>query len=244
MLVKQLSKQLKYHELEKIKYKKSSNKSGNIVYSIEANIREKESFIDPLKNRAGRFILATNVLDKQELSTEEILSEYKKQQSAERGFRFLKDPLFFADSIFLKNPQRIETMAMLMGLCLLVYTIGQRVLRCNLQISNAKLKNQLGKLTDRPTLRWIFQCFQGIHILVINGLKLVNNLTQDLIDILQYLPTQESKILFLFFWIKSIFSTQIFSHYFRVFSSVIESVFFYYLFNHAKNTIMIIIIIS
>ena len=48
-------------------------------------------------------------------------------------------------------------MAMLMGLCLLVYTIGQRVLRCNLEISNAKFKNQLGKLTDRPTLRWIFQ---------------------------------------------------------------------------------------
>ena len=113
----------------------------------------------------------------------------KKQQSAERGFRFLKDPLFFADSVFLKNPSYIETMAMLMGLCLLVYTIGQRVLRYNLQISNAKLKNQLGKLTDRPTLRWMFQCFQGVHILVINGLKLVNNLTQDLIEILEHLPT-------------------------------------------------------
>ncbi len=196
VLVKQLSKQLKYHEIEKIKYKKSSNKLGKIVYSIEANIKEKQSFISAEKNRAGRFILATNVLDKQKLSTEEILSGSKKQQSAERGFRFLKDPLFFADSIFLKNPQRIETMAMLMGLCLLVYTIGQRVLRCNLQISNAKLKNQLGKLTDRPTLRWIFQCFQGIHILIINGLKLVNNLTQDLIDILQYLPTPCQKYYF------------------------------------------------
>ena len=43
--------------------------------------------------------------------------KYKEQQAAERGFAFLKDPLFFADSVFLKSAQRIETMAMLMGLC-------------------------------------------------------------------------------------------------------------------------------
>ena len=42
-----------------------------------------------------------------------ILAKYKEQQCTERGFRFLKDPLFFADSVFLKSPERIETMAML-----------------------------------------------------------------------------------------------------------------------------------
>ncbi len=60
------------------------------------------------------------------LSNDKILSEYKAQQSCERGFAFLKDPLFFADSIFLKSPERIESMAMIMGLCLLVYTLAQR----------------------------------------------------------------------------------------------------------------------
>ena len=45
----------------------------------------------------------------------EILTRYKGQQSGETGFRFLKDPLFFADAVFLKNPSRIEAMAMLMG---------------------------------------------------------------------------------------------------------------------------------
>ncbi len=44
-----------------------------------------------------------------------MLSEYKAQQSCERGFGFLKDPLFFADSIFLKSPGRIESLAMIMG---------------------------------------------------------------------------------------------------------------------------------
>ena len=56
-----------------------------------------------------------------------MLSSYKYQQSGERGFRFLKDPLFFADRVFLKFPQRIETMALLMGLALLVYSLGRGI---------------------------------------------------------------------------------------------------------------------
>ncbi len=88
--------------------------------------------------------------------SEDILKKYKGQQAPERGFSFLKDPGFFAHSVFLKSPHRIEVMAMLMGLCLLVYTIGQRQLRLNLKQQETGLKNPLGKLTDRPTLRWIF----------------------------------------------------------------------------------------
>jgi transposase len=55
-----------------------------------------------------------------------MLIKYKEQQNVERGFAFLKAPLFFGDSVFLKSPRRIEAMAMLRGLCLMVYSIGQR----------------------------------------------------------------------------------------------------------------------
>ena len=68
--------------------------------------------INELEKRAGRFVLATNRLDKSKFSSDEILIKYKEQQAAERSFGFLKDPLFFADSVFLKSPKRIETMAM------------------------------------------------------------------------------------------------------------------------------------
>lgn len=44
-------------------------------------------------------------------------------------------------------------LAMVMGLCLLVYTLAQRKLRQALQAAQSGIKNQLGKLTDRPTLR-------------------------------------------------------------------------------------------
>ena len=91
------------------------------------------------QRRAGRFILATNVLvspavergkahsqpvDELSLSADDILIEYKAQQGVERGFRFLKDPLFFASSVFLKSSERIMALAIVMALCLLVYNLG------------------------------------------------------------------------------------------------------------------------
>lgn len=45
------------------------------------------------------------------LPHEAVLEDYKRQQAPERGFGLLKDPLFFTSSVFLKTPQRIETLA-------------------------------------------------------------------------------------------------------------------------------------
>jgi len=75
------------------------------------------------------------------LSQGEILSEYKAQQSNERGFRFLKDPLFFTSNVFVKNPERVEAIAMIMGVCLLVYNLAQRKLRQELESANESIRN-------------------------------------------------------------------------------------------------------
>jgi transposase len=133
-------------------------------------------------------VLATNVLEINELEPDQILSTYKQQQSAERGFSFLKDPLFFTDSVFLKSSERIESLGLIMGLCLLVYTLAQRHLRSRLIQSQAKLKNQLGQLTERPTLRWIFQFFQAVHLLTISSVKQISNLTDERLSILRFFP--------------------------------------------------------
>ncbi|MBS3904572.1 MAG: IS1634 family transposase, partial [Simkania sp.] len=55
---------------------------------------------------------------------------------------------------------------MVMCLCLLVYTIAQRFLRQQLEKLRTTLPNQLGKPTKRPTMRWIFQLFEGVHLLI------------------------------------------------------------------------------
>ena len=99
------------------------------------------------------------------------------------------NPLFFADSFFVENPERIETMLFLMSLCLLVYNLGQRELRNKLKKAKIGIKNQLGKLTNYPTLRWFFQCFQGIHLLTLNGINQIVNLTDERNFILNHLPS-------------------------------------------------------
>jgi transposase len=53
--------------------------------------------------RAASFIVATNALDAAQLADEELIAIYKDQHSVERGFAFLKDPLFLASSVFLKK---------------------------------------------------------------------------------------------------------------------------------------------
>ena len=82
------------------------------------------------------------------MSNSEVLSEYKAQQSNERGFRFIKDPLFFTSSVFVKKPERVEAIGMIMGLCLLVYNLAQRKLRQQLSATNDRVKKS-GKEIDR-----------------------------------------------------------------------------------------------
>lgn len=84
----------------------------------------------------------------------------------ERGFRFLKDPWFFADSLFLKSPRRIMALVMVMGLALLVYALAEHKLRTALQARGERIPNQVGKPTQRPTMRRIFQMFERIDVLL------------------------------------------------------------------------------
>ena len=185
-----LLKKSKYHELIELKIIQVNNsKTANLLsYKVGATVAICEQKVEIEKRSSGRFVLATNVLNTEELTNDEMLERYKDQQSVERGFSFLKDPMFLTDSIFLKSSKRIEALGLIMGLCLLVYTQGQRELRLTLKRMKTGVKNQLGRLTDRPTLRWIFQCFQSIHVSFEGGVKQISNLTEDRLHLLQFFP--------------------------------------------------------
>lgn len=75
---------------------------------------------------------------------------------------------------------------MVMGLCLLVYSLGQRALRQALDQAKQTINNQLGKPTTTPTLRWVFQCFMSIHLVTIAQTKQIANLTLERSWILQF----------------------------------------------------------
>lgn len=91
----------------------------------KVEVEPDEAAIAEELERSGRYILATNVLDSEELTDDGLLAEYKGRHAVERGFRFLKDPLFFASSLFVKSPKRVAAIAMVMGLCLLWSTLWE-----------------------------------------------------------------------------------------------------------------------
>lgn len=164
-----------------------------LLYRIQARLVRDEAAIHDKQTRSGYFILASNVLDSERYSNDQLLAEYKAQQSAERGFRFLKDPLFFTSSVFLKTPSRVAALALVMALSLLVYTLGQRLWRQNLAAQQATIRHQTGKPTSTPTLRWVFQIFQAVHLILLEGLRHISNLTKEKQRILSFLSPECQK---------------------------------------------------
>lgn len=139
-----------------------------VGYHLEGSLTENTTAIEEAKRSLGRFIIATNDLDTERLPARALLENYKDQGvSVERGFRFLKDPLFFAHSLFLKKPERIMALLMIMGLALLIYSLAERKLRQALKEMNATVPDQRRKPTQKPTIRWIFQMFEGLDILLV-----------------------------------------------------------------------------
>ena len=206
--VTEFEKTLKFHDLSELQIGSQPHYSRrgrpnpeqqptHNSWHILSGLIENPVTVAAIQKQAGRFILATNSVDSEKWADSDILREYKGQQSTERGFRFLKDPLFFASSVFLKNSKRIMALAMLMTLALMVYTLGQRQLRLALVQANASLPDQKGKPTARPTLRWILQCFLSVHLVFCNNLKLQIKLSDRQNLILRFLGASSRNYYFL-----------------------------------------------
>lgn len=165
-------------------------KKSIVGYRVSYEVTDNESAIEQFRRRKGRFILATNDLDQQNLPASTILKEYKAQQHVEGGFRFLKDPWFMLDSFYVKKRSRIEALMMVMTLCLLVYNYGQYRLRSALEDQNETIPNQINKPVQNPTMKWIFQIMEGIGII-----KLYDETDKKIRSIITNLDTLRCKII-------------------------------------------------
>jgi transposase len=203
-----LSAKMKWHQLsniqtlEKPHYEKRGKPKPealptSVSYRITATVIPMDAEILAQRCRCGRFILATNIIDSAQFTADDALREYKAQQSTERGFRFLKDPLFFTSSVFLKSAKRIEALGMIMALCLLVYNLAQRQLRLALTLRQDTIPNQLGNPTNSPTLRWVFQCFIAVHLVAFHGVTQIVNLSPLRLHILNFFPPACQRYYFL-----------------------------------------------
>jgi transposase len=138
-------------------------------WQIVATVMVNQEQVDEEALRKACFIVGTNVLDPTVLSDQALVTTYKGQGGVERGFRFLKDPLFLASSVFVKKRERIVALGLIMVLCLLVYRLAEHRLRARLAETEQTLPDQRNVPTARPTMRWIFQCFEGIELLHIHA---------------------------------------------------------------------------
>jgi transposase len=137
----------------------------HIAGALTSSLAAHEALIAPQRC----FILATNELDEHRLPPQALLAGYKGQQQVERAFRFLKDPRFLASSLYLKKPERIMALLMVMTVCLLVYAALEYRIRKALKDHEATFPDQKGQPVQNPPARWVFQYFVGIHLLRIRG---------------------------------------------------------------------------
>ena len=206
--VKGFVKKCKYISLQEIEYterevyeKQGRPRKGARAIGkrsqIEAQVFCERAKFEAQAERKGKFVVATNELDEEKLSDQELFKNYKGQAKVERGFRFLKDPQFMAATFFVKKPERVEALLFIMTLCLSVYAAIEYRVREKLAAEQKTLPNQLGKEVKNPTMRWIFACFNGIHVLYTAERKVVLNVKPLHLKVLQLLGQKYLKYYFL-----------------------------------------------
>src|SRR5499426_2551501 len=152
-----LSKAWRYHQLDTcqlLNHKRyackgrptSTSPLKTIEWQIQAQVRPAQEVIATHKQRSACFVIGTNI-QARHLSDAEVIRAYKAQSGVEGGFRFLKDPLFFVSSLFVKKPSRIQGLLLIMTLALLVYSLTQRRLRQYLADHKATIPNQIRQPT-------------------------------------------------------------------------------------------------
>lgn len=183
-------KKIKYHqvtwELEQIEKHTGRGRPKQDVspvtvgFRIKSVIEQDTKQIELITRSKGRFVLASNELDESRLSAINFLSEYKEQYKTEQGFAFIKGDTFKVSSIFLKKPSRIQSLMVVMTLCLMVYSFAQHHLRQALTEANDNIPDQLKKPTQKPTMAWVFRLFQGIQVWLIPSGNAVQELVVNL----------------------------------------------------------------
>jgi transposase len=117
------------------------------------------------KRRASCFVLITNLLDTQAWPDRQVLLEYKQQTKVEQHFAFLKDAKVVGP-VYLKKPERVQALAYVFLLALLVYSLLQRRARQALAREGEPPLEVAGKVkTLKPTGRRMLQLFEVMLVI-------------------------------------------------------------------------------
>ncbi len=135
-------------------------------YRLSLTIQEDSEALEAKRAQAGCFVLLTNVPAQGQgaMDAPSVLQAYKEQHGVETSFRFLKDPLIVND-LFLKKPQRIEALGMVLMLSLLVWSLIERTLRQYVKEHDRTLPGWDKRRTTKPTTYMLTWMFTGIIVI-------------------------------------------------------------------------------
>lgn len=166
-----------YHEVEvrveeQPKYGpgRPSQKQPRVIkalrYGLQVTRRERADIIARKTQETGCFVLLTNVSTVGEMAHRagDVLQAYKEQHGIEQNFSFLKDPLI-VNSLFLKKPERVEALGLVLLLALLLWRLVERTLRVYVETTETPLTGWDKKATQKPTAFMMMTKFAAVMVI-------------------------------------------------------------------------------
>ena len=147
--------------------KNETRTAKSMVYGVVGKVIENKEAIEKLQEKAGCFVLLTNV-PAEKKSAMEVLKTYKEQDGIEKNFGFLKDPLVVND-LFLKTASRIEALGLVLVLSLLLWRLMERTMRRKTKEENLTLTGWNNGKTVKPTSFMMVSKFISVVIAIKNG---------------------------------------------------------------------------
>jgi transposase len=144
--------------------------SKALRYGLQVTLHERAEVIAHRRQEAGCFVLLTNVPTVGEMAHRagEVLRAYKEQHGVEQNFAFLKDPVI-VNSLFLKKPERIEALGLVLLLALLLWRLVERALRVHVEMTGTPLMGWDKKASQKPTAFMMMTKFAAVMVLKVGG---------------------------------------------------------------------------
>jgi transposase len=139
-------------------------------YGLRVTLHERSEAIARKTQETGCFVLLTNVPTAGEMAhtARDVLRAYKEQHGIEQNFGFLKDPLI-VNSLFLKKPERIEALGLVLLLALLLWRLVERTLRVHVETTKTPLPGWDKKATQQPTAFMMMTKFAAVMVIKVGA---------------------------------------------------------------------------
>ena len=139
-------------------------------YGLQVTLHERAAVIAHKRQEAGCFVLLTNVPTAGAMAHRagEVLRAYKEQHGVEQNFAFLKDPVI-VNSLFLKKPERIEALGLVLLLALRLWRLVERTLRLHVETTGNSLLGWDKKATQKPTAFMMMTKFAAVIVIKVGG---------------------------------------------------------------------------